>query len=320
MQPAFDLSVSVVLPCYNGMPYLPEALDSVLAQTHTPRQIIVVDDGSTDNSADVVRDYAKKHPKAGIELVQQANGGEAAARNAGNARATAAWIAIFDADDMWDPSKLEKQLAAAADVGRKCVMVHTGITAHLPDGSLSHSDLDIGRRRTGRCTAALVEHGAIGHPSILVRRDAMNQIGGYDTTITNAIDIDLYFRLSLVGHFAFVAEHLLHYRVHDKQMSRDVLGQVKSHHKVIRQFFCRRPDLAAKIGRDTIKTAMADHLVTKIESMYWRRRGSEFRALLDYAERSDIDTTAIREWRKRRNYPMWLARVKDRLDPGRRSA
>lgn len=320
MPSAIDLSVSVVLPCYNGMPYLPAALDSVLAQTFKPQQIIVVDDGSTDDSAEVARRYAKQFPGAGIELVQQANAGEAAARNAGNARAAGAWIAVFDADDTWDKTKLEKQLHAAATIGKKCVMVHTGIVAHRPDGSTSYSDLELGRQRTGRCTAALVQPGAIGHPSILVRRDAMNRIAGYDASITNAIDIDLYLKLSTIGKFAFVPEHLLHYRVHDGQMSRRVVEQVQSHHQVIRNFFRRRPDLAQRIGRDVIKRAMAELLETKIESMYWRRRGDQFRGLLDYAQRAGIETPAIAAWRKRRNYPMWLAQLKDMLASDRRSA
>lgn len=303
------------MPCYNGRDYIAFALDSARRQTFTPWQIIVVDDGSTDGSGAHVRDYARRHPHANIRVIEQTNAGEAAARNTGIHEAEGAWVAMLDADDWWEPTKLEKQLAAAAEAGLQCVMVHTGVTHHYPDGMHVPMDLRTPARRTGWCTAALLEEGSIGHPSILVRRDALRGIGGYDTSFKQACDIDLYFRLSAAGTFAFVAEHLLHYRIHSGQMSRRVVEQVQAHHRAIHKFFLARTDIARQIGRNRIRTAMANHVAVKLKSLYWRRQFDQFRALLNYADDNDLQSPEIQQWRRRRHYPSWMIWVKDHLPP-----
>src|SRR5262245_39908172 len=98
-------NVSVVIPSYNSAAYLPAAIDSVLAQTARDLEVIVVDDGSTDDTPDVVARYGP--PVRGI---RQANAGVAAARNRGIAEARGRYIAFLDADDTWEPVKLERQL------------------------------------------------------------------------------------------------------------------------------------------------------------------------------------------------------------------
>lgn len=306
-------SVSVVIPCYNGMPYLPQALDSALAQTHRPAQIIVVDDGSKDESAAKVREYAAQYPDRGLQLIQQKNSGEPAARNTGIRAAAAAWVAMLDTDDWWEADKLEKQLAAAQAAGPQCVMVHTGVLAHFPDGSTGPSDLQAAARRTGWCTHALLEPTSIGHPSILVRRQALEKIRGYDESFRQACDIDLYFRLSAVGTFAFVPEYLLHYRVHEKQMSAAQVDQIPFHHRAVRQFFDTHPEIADQIGRDRIRQALAKHVAVKLESLWWRRNLPEFRKLVQYASDNHLDGPEIQPWQRKARWPHWLIRLADTL-------
>src|SRR5579872_1363742 len=103
-------SVSVVIPLYNGARYIAETLDSILAQTVRPAEIIVVNDGSTDNSASIVEQYGNP-----VTLMTVKNGGASAARNIGASRATTNWIALCDGDDLWLPTKLEKQLRLATE-------------------------------------------------------------------------------------------------------------------------------------------------------------------------------------------------------------
>src|SRR5689334_9621809 len=98
--------VSCVVPVYNGERYLAEALDSILAQTHRPLQAIVADDGSTDGTAAVAAAYGDR-----VLVLRQANAGPAAARNLGLAAARGEYVAFLDADDLWHPRKLERQLA-----------------------------------------------------------------------------------------------------------------------------------------------------------------------------------------------------------------
>lgn len=319
-----DQSVSVVIPCYNGMPYLVQSLDSAVAQTHRPCEVLVVDDGSRDDSADTVNRYIAEHPEAGVRLIRQPNAGEPAARNTGIRAATGRWVAQLDTDDWWEPRKLELQLRAADDPalggGPECVMVHTAVIGHLPDGSINHPGDRPTNPRTGWATAALLQPGSIGHPSIMVRRDALETIGGYDPTYKQACDIDLYFRLSVVGTFAFVPVPLLHYRYHAGQMSASQVRQIAFHHRAVRSFFAAHPDLEARIGPVVIETHLARHVAIKLESLYWRRRLDDFRQLLDYAREQKLDSDDIRAWRRRARWPDWVIHFKDRLAGGRRQS
>lgn len=101
--------VSIITPCYNGAKYISETIESVIAQTYKDWEMIIVDDGSVDNSAEIVSRYASTEPK--IRYFRQENAGSAAARNAGIRMAEGQYIALLDADDVWMPSFLEKQIA-----------------------------------------------------------------------------------------------------------------------------------------------------------------------------------------------------------------
>lgn len=105
--------VSVVVPVYNGARYLGETLASALAQTHPPAEVIVVDDGSEDDSAAVAHSFSPQ-----VTLIRQAHAGAGAARNQGAARATGEWLAFLDADDLWIVDKLARQLVAAHNAPR----------------------------------------------------------------------------------------------------------------------------------------------------------------------------------------------------------
>lgn len=100
--------VSIITPCYNGAKYISETIDSVIAQTYPKWEMIIVDDGSKDNSADIVREYEAKDER--IHLIQQKNAGSAAARNNGIRQCNGQYIALLDADDLWKPDFLKKQI------------------------------------------------------------------------------------------------------------------------------------------------------------------------------------------------------------------
>lgn len=314
MLPSVGHSVSVVIPCYNGMPYIEQALDSVRTQTHQPIEIIVVDDGSKDDSAAFVERYAAQHGEIPIRLIRQANAGEPTARNTGINAATGDWVANLDTDDWFEPTKLEKQLAAAAAAGPECVLVHTGWIYRRPDGDHPCVYENV-RTRVGWCTQRLLEPVSMAHPSIMVRRDALAKIGGYDPAFKQACDIDLYFRLSAVGSFALVEEPLLNYRIHPKQMSARQAEQIRYHHRAIRKFFAEHPEHAQRIGMDTVQAKLAEHLAVKLGSLYWRRKLDEFREMLRYADEEKLSNAQIEQWRRRARWPDWVIRLKDRLSP-----
>lgn len=101
--------VSIITPVYNAQRFIPETIESVLAQTYTSWEMIIIDDGSKDDSVAVISEYVKKDNR--ISVFSQPNGGSAAARNNGIRRANGQYIALLDADDLWDADFLEKQLA-----------------------------------------------------------------------------------------------------------------------------------------------------------------------------------------------------------------
>ena len=149
--------VSVVIPAYNRAAYLAQAIDSVLAQTYTPLEIIVVDDGSTDDTAQLAASYLPR-----IQLIRQANAGAAAARNSGIAQSHGELIALLDSDDRWLPDKLARQVPLFAD--QRVGLVHGGIRSFRDsDGStigdyFPGADLDVHALLSypGLCTQTLV--------------------------------------------------------------------------------------------------------------------------------------------------------------------
>ena len=114
-----DGLVSVITPCYNGAKYLSETIESVINQTYENWEMIIVDDGSKDDSAEIAAGYSQKDPR--IKLICQSNAGSAAARNNGISHAEGRYIALLDADDLWHPDFLEKQLSFIKQKKAVCV-------------------------------------------------------------------------------------------------------------------------------------------------------------------------------------------------------
>src|SRR6266849_1163735 len=113
------MKISVVIPAYNAVPYLKETIESALSQSYAPHEIIVVDDGSTDGTADIVRSFGSQ-----VRLLQHTNRGPSASRNRGIEEATRDWIALVDADDLFLPDKLLLQVRAV-DQNPSALLVYT---------------------------------------------------------------------------------------------------------------------------------------------------------------------------------------------------
>lgn len=111
--------VSVITPCYNGAGYISETIESVIAQTYENWEMIIIDDGSLDNSAEIIRSYEERDPR--IRLISQKNAGSASARNRGIRNAGGQYIALLDADDLWDAEFLEEQIAFMKRKDAVCV-------------------------------------------------------------------------------------------------------------------------------------------------------------------------------------------------------
>ena len=193
--------ISVVIPSYNGAHFLPKSIESVLAQDEVVEEIVVVDDGSTDNTADVVAQYAPR-----VRYVFQSNKGLAGARNTGIREASSEWVALLDCDDWWMPSKIREQKRA---IQQNTVLVYTGILLVNSDGSTSVS------RATPpeALWPQLRTKNLITPSTVIIRKDALLKIGGFNESIRACEDWDLWVRLFPYGSFEAVSEPLTAYRV-----------------------------------------------------------------------------------------------------------
>lgn len=199
------IRISVVIPAYNAARFLPGCLASVFAQTLKPDEVIVVDDGSTDNTAQV----AEQH---GAKVIQRKNGGIGAARNTGVKNATGEWIALLDADDVWAPEKLARQAAA---IRPDTVLVYTGLRFFNDNGTLM-----VRRAAHPSSVAKLLRYSnPICPSSALLSRQACLAAGGFNESIAACEDWDMWVRLTALGPFAAVEEPLTEYYVYPASMS-----------------------------------------------------------------------------------------------------
>ncbi|MFN0055130.1 MAG: glycosyltransferase family 2 protein [Planctomycetales bacterium] len=206
--------VSVIIPTYNRAGFLRGALDSVLSQDYLDREILVVDDGSTDDTADLVAAYGPL-----VRYVRQANGGAASARNHGLRLATGELVAFLDSDDLFLPGKLREQ-AQFLMQNPAAVLVYAWYSILDDEGRTR-----LGRRceLTGLVPAQLLARcmqGPLATPTIMARRTALLEAGGFDEQMTLSEDIDLWCRVAWLGPIGLVPKVFVQVRRHGGNLSR----------------------------------------------------------------------------------------------------
>lgn len=206
--------VSVIIPAYNAERFIQESVDSALAQTHRDVEVIVVDDSSTDHTPARLREYGDR-----VHVLRKRNGGAAAARNAGANMARGEWLAFLDADDVWEPAKLERQLAlAAAAPWSYTNRINIGTRGDVPE---LQSDVTV-MHAGDVFMPLLLEGNFMTSSSVMIRRDLFQALGGFTTSEKNAEDWDLWLRVAARHHpVAYCAEPLVRYRFHAGGKSRN---------------------------------------------------------------------------------------------------
>jgi glycosyltransferase involved in cell wall biosynthesis len=240
--------VSVIVPAWNAAGTIDATLRSVRAQTYSPLEIVVVDDGSTDGTASVVEALGADDPR--ILLIRQTNQGVAAARNAGIAEAKGEFVAPVDADDLWHPDKIRVQVEAMRMAGAKAGLCCTGVHAIDADARIVGTYVpDPGPSALASlCRVNLVGNGS----SALMPRALVVACGGYDPSLRAAgaqgcEDWQLYLRIVESHAFIVVPACLTGYRQHPAQMSGRLEDMVRSAELVLAAFEKRRPDLASDL-------------------------------------------------------------------------
>ena len=233
--------VSVVIPAYDRAATIRPAVESVLRQTLADIEVIVVDDGSADGTADA----ARRIPDPRVRVVALGeNRGVSAARNEGVRAARAPWIAFQDSDDEWLPEKLALQMAALGegDVAVYCGMAVIGTTAagrtridYVPDPRLTGI--------SGEIEPALSKGSFISTQTLVARRDAILDVGGFDEALRALVDWDLALRLCRTGRVAFVDAPLVHQRFSENSITRSARTRVEARTRIFEKYAPRFADL-----------------------------------------------------------------------------
>jgi glycosyltransferase involved in cell wall biosynthesis len=238
-------AVSAIIPAYNCGPFLGAAIASALAQEGVDREVIVVDDGSTDDTPAVIASYGER-----IRAIRQQNLGLSAARNAG-IRAARGWaIGFLDADDTWEPAKSRKQLDYL-EAHPACGLVFSDVVRMSEAGRRLAPIL--GERwaevPTGNCLERLFLGNFVLVPGAMVRRTVLASVGPFDETLRSVEDYDMWLRIAEVAEIGFLPEPLASWRERAGQMSRNRDRMVEHEARVLEAALARRPDLRRTLGR-----------------------------------------------------------------------
>jgi len=216
--------VSVIVPAYNAEKFISVAVNSILAQTYSALEVIVIDDGSSDSTKDIVNELAVKDAR--VKCYSIKNSGRAAARNYGISKATGSWLAFLDADDFWAAEKISKQLACW-QVDEKVGLIYTERTWVDAEGNPLADQPQRYKLPEGMILDKLVDGNYICTSTVLIKKELVDVVGGFDESkdFKNCQDYDLWIRVAPKTLAAAVTDPLCFYRLHDENAHKNVLSR-----------------------------------------------------------------------------------------------
>jgi glycosyltransferase involved in cell wall biosynthesis len=265
MMPAEKPLISVIMPCYNAQAFLREAVACVLDQTYPRVELVVVDDGSTDRSREILAGYGDR-----IVLLRQSNLGPYAARNAGLRAATGDFLAFLDADDYWSLDFLERLSEALA--GSEAVLAYCG-WQNIGATDRSNDPYVPPDYEEGNKLEALLQ-GASPWPihAALIRRSAIETVGPFDVSLPSCMDYDLWLRLAVARTIVRVPEVLAFYRFHGTgQISSKEWVQARNVWLVKKKFVREHPEVIARLPGKRLRELIDGGLASRAYRAYWRR-------------------------------------------------
>jgi len=275
--------VSVIIPTFNRREYVCQAIDSVLTQTWTDYEIVVVDDGSTDGTASALHTRFGKR----IEYVYQSNRGESAARNEAIRRSRGQYLALLDSDDLWMPTKLERQVAMLESRPEMGL-----VSCHVNVITAEGEPVGAGPMHPEQTSDVVsLESLALASPvhasTIVVRRSCLTQVGGFDENIRYGEDWDLCLRIAAKHPIGFVLEPLVELRTHAGAQSRLLVPKAETERrladrlKIIERVFASFPaESHVPLGLKS-QTLALEYAKAALAHYFYRdcTRGSELLAL-----------------------------------------
>lgn len=236
------MDISVVIPCYNGEKFLEDAVKSINQQTYLPQEIIIVNDGSTDCSVDII-ERLKNSSQVKIKSIDQVNCGVSSARNVGIATASCEWIAFLDVDDIWLPTMLETKVKFAQIHNMKSGLICSNYYVDsIDDSHKKHNGSIVAEMAHDRVMEGhdfqvlLLKENFIGTATIMMfNRQSALLIGGFDSFLKHSEEFDFILRLACCYDVAVLSEPLALKRHHGENLSDDKELYFYSHY-----FSCKR--------------------------------------------------------------------------------
>jgi glycosyltransferase involved in cell wall biosynthesis len=275
---------SVIIPCFNGEAYLPEALESVRAQTAAPLEIIVVDDGS---EIPVQPPAVWDGPP--LRIIRTPNRGLAAARNTALAHAGGEFVAFLDADDFWHPSKLARQEEALRS-SPDAVACYTRCARS--EGFFGFGPYPPADVPDDQFLLILWYHAFFPPSAVMVRRTVLDEVGPFRDDMGNGEDVELWFRLLVRGPFVQVAEPLCSYRQHPGQFTGNVYRKLLGSKRAREVMIARHAEHL--VGAGLRRDRLWDSYRNEVLLTYYRRQFAAARPLLwDYWKDHPLDVQIL---------------------------
>ena len=260
--------ISVIIPTWNRAGTIRRSIDSVLAQTYEVSEVIIMDDGSTDDTEEVIADI--KDERVHYHRMPQ-NGGASRARNAGVDKARYDIIAFHDSDDVWKPTKLEKQFACWAGMP-KAVMIYCALMYRDPDTGedMVFPFADIPREKlSGDMTELLLHRNTIDTPTMLLRKETFKQAGGFDPLYPPLEDWEFNLRVSRLGEIGYVDEPLLLSSISEGSLSSSTANYYNARCRIFAAYLpeIQRRGLFDEIAGDILRHAEHDGVLDSVKKL-----------------------------------------------------
>jgi glycosyltransferase involved in cell wall biosynthesis len=241
--------VSVVIATYNMGQYIDQAVDSILNQTWPTIEVVVIDDGSTDNTAEVMARYKVDQR---VIYISTPNQGQPKAKNCGINNTRGEFIAFCDADDLWERNKLEVQMPLFSNPS---VGVVYSEVSNIDENNIRYIKPASETRHTGRVTNQMLIENFVPFGTAIIRRQCIEKNGIFDEEFRMGIDWDLWLRYSLNWEFAYTPERTYIYRVWSGQMSNNYRGRYEFANRILNKFVAQHEQ---HLDPKFIKKAWAD--------------------------------------------------------------
>jgi glycosyltransferase involved in cell wall biosynthesis len=297
-------TVSVVIPAFNAALFIRGAIASCLAQTRKPLEILVIDDGSSDQTADIAGEFGEP-----VRVIRQRNRGEGGARNRGIDESQGEWVAFLDADDTWEPTKLEEQLAAASEGVIACHTSYRNVGVGDDGSSGEIHDVSSVSPDVRYALGYIAVHSPIMPSTLMVRREIDVRFPEWATA---SVDVMYCMELTKVpGRIVHVASPLVNYLRHPGCMSRQASFLFRAHDCMFRWLDENNDWLPIGVSA-AIKQGHVDRLVSAAQRAKWCRDWKTFdlicQFLRPYSHYPNVKTMLSDS-----RYPRWVYFLRDKL-------